>query len=544
MGHSEPRRSDRPPRTLNHPVADKTKPVDSRTADHSPVGSYLSGEEAPPERSDHSRPTATVVSNPDRPSSVSVAEGAAQLSGLQRGEIPSARPRDRHQDLTTGSIPRHLWSLSWPQVLEGVLNVTDQVVDLIWAGRLPGGFRALAGVGVAQSFTQFGMMARQGLDMSARAMISRAVGAKNIPLANHIALQAFTLTGVYSLVMIVVGLFLTDVFLRLIGASQAIQAETAAYMRIQFMGMSTMSFRMASGAALQSAGDVITPLKATTLTRVTHIALTPFMMFGWWWFPAFGLPGAARANVIAQLLGCVINFRTLLKGHSRLHLTLRGYRVDYGLLWRLLKLGAPASVAGLERATAQLVLLGLVVPFGDVALAAYSLTRRMEMFSNFGSMGLGQAAGILVGQNLGAGDPHRAKASIGWALVYVGIMKSVIGTLIFLFPVALVTIFTPQEDVVQLTSIWLRIQVLAAVFMGMSMVFQQSFNTAGDTVAPLVVTLVGVWGVELPLAWLLSHGAGVGPLGVGYAAIAGMAARLVCYVPYFYWGRWLRVKVI
>ncbi|MBI4312301.1 MAG: MATE family efflux transporter [Chloroflexi bacterium] len=488
--------------------------------------------------------------------------GRAAANGSQNGQAPAADPlaglrvghggggmrggrrAGGHRDLTTGSIPRNLWHLAWPQIIEGVLNVLDQMVDLLWAGRLPGGFRTLAGVGVAQTFTQFGMMARQGLDMAARAMISRAVGAGNIPLANHIALQAFTLTGVYSLIMIAVGVLFTDIFLRLIGASDAVQAEAAMYMRIQFIGMATQGFRMASGAALQSAGDVMSPLRATTLTRIAHIILTPFLIFGWWVFPEMGLAGAALANVVAQLAGCAVNFQALMGGRSRLHLTLRGYRVDYPLLWRMLKLGTPASLAGTERATAQLVLLGFVSPFGDVALAAYALTRRMEMFANFGSMGLGQASGILVGQNLGAGKPERARQAIGWALLYVGIMKSVVGAFIVAFPFLLITVFTSDTDVVELTSVWLRIQVFAAILMGMSMVFQQSFNTAGDTMAPLLVTLVGVWFVELPVAWLLSHTLGIGPLGIGWAAIAGMSARIVGYVPYFYWGRWLRVKVI
>lgn len=500
-------------------------------------------EEASPEPSGSPRGAIAPSQNwqGDAATAVTPAPGVGMRGrrGMDGGRLGHA-----HRDLTTGSIPRNLWHLSWPQILEGILNVLDQMVDLLWAGRLPGGFRTLAGVGVAQSFTQFGMMMRQGLDMAARAMISRAIGAGNIPLANHIALQAFTLTGVYSILMVAVGLLLTDVFLRLIGASEAVQAEAAMYMRIQFVGMATQGFRMASGAALQSAGDVMSPLKATTITRVLHIVLTPFLMFGWWWFPSIGLAGAALANVVAQLAGCMVNFQALMGGHSRLHLTLRGYRVDYPLLWRMLKLGTPASIAGTERAVAQLMLLRLVSPFGDVALAAYALTRRMEMFANFGSMGLGQAAGILVGQNLGAGHPERAKQSIGWALLYVIVMKSFIGALIFAFPVLLVTIFTGEPEVVELTTVWLRIQVLAAILMGLAMIFQQSFNTAGDTMAPLLVTLVAVWGVELPVAWILAHGLGIGPLGVGYAAIAGMAMRLVGYVPYFYWGRWMRIKVI
>ncbi len=75
------------------------------------------------------------------------------------------------------------------------------------------------------------------------------------------------------------------------------------------------------------------------------------------------------------------------------------------------------------------------------------------------------------------------------------------------------------------------------------MVFQQAYNTAGDTLAPMIVTLIAVWAIEIPLAWYLTH-TSVGVLGVGFAGIAGMAFRVVCYVPYYFTGRWLRIKVI
>src|SRR5690606_37798836 len=153
----------------------------------------------------------------------------------------------------------------------------------------------------------------------------------------------------------------------------------------------------------------ITPMKATAATRVVHITLSPCLVFGLWIFPDMGLPGAAMANVLAQLIGVVMNFNALFTGKSHLHLDFKGYRVDFPLLWRMVKLGAPAGVTGATQNLAQIVLIGLVAPFGDNTLAAYSLTRRVEMMIGAGTMGLGQGTGILVGQNLGAGRPERAK---------------------------------------------------------------------------------------------------------------------------------------
>ena len=100
------------------------------------------------------------------------------------------------RDLTKGSISRNLWFLAWPQMIEGLLNVLDRVADLFWAGRFFG-IHAIGGLAIAQLYTGLIMTGRQGLDMGMQAMIARAVGGGNIKLANHVALQALTITAVF-----------------------------------------------------------------------------------------------------------------------------------------------------------------------------------------------------------------------------------------------------------------------------------------------------------------------------------------------------------
>ncbi|OGO05125.1 MAG: hypothetical protein A2Y60_04660 [Chloroflexi bacterium RBG_13_54_9] len=471
-------------------------------------------------------------------------DGGGQRSSGGEERLPVGRRRSAYatRDLTSGSIPRNLWFLGWPQVAEGALNVVDQIADLIWAGR-GFGTRAIAGLGAAQSYTSLMMTGRMGLDTAMRAMISRAVGAGNIALANHVALQAFTLSGAFSLIMVFIGVFFTMSLLRLLGISEEVIAQGAPYMRAQFIGMASQAFRMMSGTALQASGDALTPMKATTVTRVAHIILAPFFAFGWWWFPSYGLMGLALANILAQFLGVAMNFYALFTGTSRLHLTFRGYRLDFRLLWQLIKIGAPASVTSMERSIAQIILIGLIAPFGDYALAAYSLTRRIEMFSHLGSQGLGQASGILVGQNLGAGKPQRAKQTVLWAVGYVVLTNAIFAGIIFFFQTAIISIFNRDPALLPAAQAWLGIMVIGFLFHGMGQVFSQSFNTAGDTIVPMVVALATIWGIQQPLAFFLPKVGDLGQVGIAWAIVIALAARPFFYVPYFFWGRWLRVRV-
>ncbi len=466
-----------------------------------------------------------------------VAEAAATVHGAGRG---AGRSRYVSRDLTEGNIPRSLWFLAWPQVIESVLNVADQLADLFWAGRIS--TRAIAGLGTAQTYVMVGTTGRMGLDTAMRAMVARAVGAGDLARANHIALQGFTLSGGFSVVMALIGLFFTEPLLQLLGVPASVVEAGADYMRVQFLGTGTMAFRMMSGTALQASGDTLTPMKATTVTRLVHVALSPVLIFGWVGFPEMGLVGAAVANIASQAVGASMNFRALFRGTSRLHLTLRGYRPDFPVLWQIVKTGAPASVTSAERAVAQLILIGLVSPYGATTLAAFALTRRVEMLAMMGAMGMGQSAGVMVGQNLGAGKPERAKASVAWAIVYVMGINIVVSSLMLAFPRQFLSIFNGDAELLNEAVGWLRIQVFGYFVMGMGMVFMQSYNTAGDTFVPMIVTLVSIWGVQQPAAVLLPD-LGLNELGIAWAVVLGLAVRLAIYIPYFFYGRWLRVRL-
>ncbi len=432
--------------------------------------------------------------------------------------------------------------MSWPQIAESFLSVVDQLADLIWAGRI--GFQAIAGLGVAQTYLMMVMTARMGLDAGMRSMISRAVGAREIAYANHVMLQALTLSTVYSLVLVAVGLVLTEPLLRVMGLGDEVVRQAAGYMRFQLFAMSMMGLQRLSAGALQASGDAMTPLRAASVSRVSHLLLSPFLIFGWWLFPSLDLAGAGAANLIAQTLGLSMNMSALLRGTSRLKLSFKGYYVDYPMIWRILKVGIPASVTGAQRAVSQLIVVFIVAPFGGGALAAFALSRRAENTVSHASRGMGRAAGALAGQNLGAGYTDRARQSVLWALIYAGGASVAVSALFLAFPSPVAAFFNSDAEFVARASLWLQVLAVGYLSMNAVQVFTQAFNTSGDTFAPMVIMLSTMWLVELPLAFALSQYTALAEFGVPWAIVIGMTVRALAFGVYFVRGRWLRTGMM
>jgi Na+-driven multidrug efflux pump len=198
----------------------------------------------------------------------------------------------------------------------------------------------------------------------------------------------------------------------------------------------------------------------------------------------------------------------------------------------------------MERSIVHLLLARLVTPFGDLALAAYGITRNFELFTAMGSMGLGRASGTLVGQSLGAGNQERARSTILWAIGYITLIRGSLGIILMIFPAFFISIFNSDPELIAIAVWWVRIQAVSGLVMGSSMVFQQSFNVAGDTLAPMVVTFIAMVAVELPLAFGLSQWTSMGQYGIPLAITVAMIVRAGVYFPYFLKGRWARINVL
>ena len=468
------------------------------------------------------------------PSPESKASSSKSLSGTPRSAFSARmqaarRRRGSHvtRDLTKGSVPGNLWYLSWPQVSEGALTVVDQVADLLWAGRL--GYQAIAGLGVAQIIIMVAMTARMGLESGMRAMISRAIGARQVRYANHVLQQSLILQTAMAVVMIAFGFLLTEPILNVLGLSQEVTDPASGYMKVQFVAMSMMGYQRTMGASLQAAGDSITQLKAIGVTRVLHLGLSPLLAFGIWVFPDLGLTGMAVANLAAQVVGSTIVAYVLISGRSRLRLSFRNAKPDLPLIWRLVKIGAPASVTNVQRGLSQLAMVGIIAPFGDGALAAFAMTRRAENVVNHGSRGFGRAAGALAGQNLGAGQKTQAFTSVLWALGYSGASSAVIALCFILVPEPVTGFFSKDPEFVSTAATWLRILAIGYITMSCVQVFTQAFNTTGNTVAPMVITFGTMWTLEVPLGFALSRMASLGQFGVPWATVAASATRFVMF---------------
>ncbi len=445
------------------------------------------------------------------------------------------------RDWTEGSVIRNLWSLSWPIMISQTLTVLGPTVDMIWVGKL--GAAPIAGVGVSGMVIMAVNSIMMGLYTGLRAMIARYIGAGDTYSANKVGQQALVIGTVFSLITATIGIFLAEPILAMFGVEPDVVAEGAAYMRIQLAGSITMALAMVSQYVMQASGDTVTPMRISIFFRLFHIIICPLLVFGVWIFPELGVRGAAWANVISQFIGGILGLWFLFTGRTRLKLTLRGFRLDKDIIWRMTKIGIPASITGVQRFLPYLVLVWFIAPFGTAAVGAHSLMQRIDTFIRMPAGALGSAAGVLSGQNLGAGKPDRAEKGAWIAVVLYSGAMVICSILIWFFAGGVVRIFSTDPELVDIASTFMRIQIVGYLVFGLTIVLSLCVEGVGDTIPTMLITIITMWVIQIPLAWLLPQHTPLGVNGVQWSISIALVFRALLFTIYFRTGRWKR-KVI
>jgi Na+-driven multidrug efflux pump len=193
--------------------------------------------------------------------------------------------------------------------------------------------------------------------------------------------------------------------------------------------------------------------------------------------------------------------------------------------------------------TSWVFLVRIISGFGSAAVAGYTIAIRMVIFALLPSWGFSNAAATLMGQNLGAHQPDRARQAVWvacrWNMVFLG----VVGLLFFTGADLLVGIFSRDPLVHPVGVSCLRIVSTGFLFFAFGMVISQAFNGAGDTWTPTMINLLCFWIVELPLAGILSYGVGMGPRGAFWAIVVCHTLLAIVSAVLFRRGKWALRKV-
>lgn len=439
-----------------------------------------------------------------------------------------------YRDLTKGPILGNLIRLSWPGVAGRIFENLYDIIDLFWIGMLAvplatqaQGSLIVFGV-VFQALSFFNNLLGPG----SVAILSRYWGERNFRKSVWVAEQTISYKFLFGLLAAALGLVFLPYLMKFTGASQ-IPVEGCAYsmyeLGIQYgqiilLAVPFLFVFFTYNTIFRCTSEAETSMLLTALSAIINMVLDPLLIMGIGPFPELGFTGAAVATVISQMAAFVLGLYLLLTGKKievkrktllalpkvhdsfvtyRLRLPYfvirtakRGilvrfnglFKLDVKILWNFMRIGFVPSISQMMHSGAGIIYMNLLGYYNMPALIpAFGITMRLTGLLNMPLLGLQQAAGALVGQNLGAKKPERSVKTV-WLSVFIGLGMGVFMTLLTtIFASPIYGLFNSDPSVIALGSSIIPIIMIGNTLNAGQWMIWAAFDGSGYTLWPTVV---------------------------------------------------------
>ncbi len=448
------------------------------------------------------------------------------------------------QPESTAQLTLRLSALAAPMLGEQIFNFLIGFYDTYLAGTISR--EVTAAVGTGAYFGWFLTLGFAVVTTGVGALISRAIGARDLPWANRVLRQGVVISLLIGALLSVVVFQNANAIAGAFSQTSSARGFSRLFLKIDAWGYVFASVTFVATAALRAAGNARAPLILMACVAVLNAVASTALVQGWFDVP-LGVEGIALGTLFARVCGAAGAMSLLLIGQRGIRLSLLGSWFDREAVVRLLRVGLPAGGEAAFLFAAQLSFIWLVArsATGDAAttnFAAHMIAIRLEAISFLPAVAWMTAAAALAGQSIGAGEPQRAER-IGHLAAMLGAAScAVVGGSMFFFSPIIYEHMTRDAGVREIGARVLPFMGLMQPVLGAGLIYAGTLRGVGDTRATMLISLICSVGLRVPLAAIGIHTVG-GLLGAWMGMFADNTCRALLSALRFRQGAWKRLRV-
>ncbi|MBN1198084.1 MAG: MATE family efflux transporter [Bacteroidales bacterium] len=443
------------------------------------------------------------------------------------------------KDLSQGKEGILIFRFAVPMLLGNVFQQMYNVVDTIIVGKFIGN-EALAAVGTSFPIIFMLISFIIGITMGFTIIISQYFGAKEMDDVKKAISTLYLFVFFASVIVSVAGILLSGWIFHLIDLPEQIIPQAKRFLSIYFSGLIFLFGYNGTSAILRGLGDSKTPLYFLIGSVILNILLDLVFVIGFGW----GIEGVAVATVLSQACAFIAQILYLNRYHSFLKFSFSGLVFDRKIFNQGIRIGLPTGFQQTFVATGMLALYWIVNQYGVVANAAYSVAGRIDSFAVMPAMSFSAALSTFVGQNLGANRPDRITRGLRQTLLMTSGFAVAITIVTVFFGRYLMMLFTSDQEVIRLGREYLIVIGSFYILFTTMFVFNGILRGAGATFIPMIFTLLALWAVRVPVAYLLSSVPSIGLYGVFWSIPIGWFTGVVLSTLYYFSGKWRSKAVV
>lgn len=405
------------------------------------------------------------------------------------------RKRSLAIDILNGPMWDKILRYALPVAATGILGQLFNASDIAIVGNFAEGDTVAAVAAVGANGPVIGLLLNIfiGIALGANVVIANAIGRGDkemVSRAVHTSIVAAVLGGI---IVGLLGQLVAEPVLSMLQVPEDVFPLALKYMRIYLLGLPVIFLYNFEAAIFRSAGDTKTPLVALALSGVLNVILNLFFVV----VLNKTVDGVAIATVLANVVSSVVLLRRLLRSELFIHVEFKNLRIDWKILWRILKIGVPAGIQGAVFSLSNIVVQSAINSLGKVTMAASSAAFNVEIMAYYILNSFGQACTTFVGQNYGAGQIDRCRKALKLCLIESVIATACAVAIALASGKYLIALFNNDPEVIRLGMVRLKFIFMSYIFSTIYDCMSGYMRGFGISLTPALLTIFGVCGTRI-----------------------------------------------
>ncbi|WP_394156993.1 MATE family efflux transporter [Bacillus altitudinis] len=424
-----------------------------------------------------------------------------------------------------------LFALTWPIFIEISLYMLMGSADTLMLSQYSD--NSVAAVGVSNQLLNLLIVMFSFITTGTTIVIAQLLGAGRKQEATQVAYVSLGTNFLISFVISLLMFVLAVPILHMMGLSSELMPDATVFLQIVGLLSFIQALIMTYSAILKSYGFTRDTMYVTIGMNLLNVAGNYLVIFGPFGFPVLGVMGVALSTSFARLIGLTAMI-LIVRHRIGLQFSFKQmFYIQRTHLKKLLKIGIPSAGEQLSYNGSQMIITLFITFMGTQALAAKVYTQNLMMFIMLFGAAISQGTQILIGRLIGAKEfdaaYRRCMKSLYWAIA-ISLLSS---TALSLSSTHLLTFFTSNSEIIQIASLLLILTIILEPGRSFNMVIINSLRAAGDAKFPVYMAMLSMWGIGLPIAYLLGIQLEMGLIGVWISFIVDEWVRGI-----FMYRRW------
>lgn len=392
----------------------------------------------------------------------------------------------RRELILNGPILSTIVLLSIPTLMMGLVQSIMPVMDGIFINNIVGTIGASA-ITYCGPIINMLIALAQGLSVAGMALIGQMNGRGNFKGAKHVSTQIVIFS--FLIGCIIAPLLYVLAFPISHGVNPQISHDVFIYLALNSLVL-PFSFLESIYNAIKNANG---KPEATFIRMVLMLILKIVFNFIFIYIFPFGLIGAVISSLISNILICIWMFYELFVKPGEDKLMLKGFRFDFKVLRRLIKIGIPSMLSSIMLNLGFFLINNEIEKYGPIVLTGQGIAGNITSVCFIVPSSFAASVTTMVSMNVGAGQSSKAKRSCIDGCIISAITAAILILLVVPLSSHLTVLFTHDPNVLEIANKSLHIYTYSVIGFGICMVEQGAFIGLGRTGIPLVMSILRIW---------------------------------------------------